>query len=267
MCYQSTKPLLEYPFETICVNSKTGIVPWDTTLPHKGTLNVDTYTAGKPWKEARRQHIMEVAYQLFSEKGIGEVTMPEIAQASGVSRATLYRYFNSKLDLVVAISTWTWSAYISTNNATITPEAFEHMSGAECLKFYLDSFVDLYRNHGALLRFNYDFNSYLHHDAGTPEQRQSYIDLMGQLHASFRVIYERGQRDGTLNADISEEAMFSGMIHIMLAAATRYAVGLVYVSEETSPESELNMLAELLLSRYTRQRGAPAEEMPEAWQP
>ena len=37
----------------------------------------------------------------------------------------------------------------------------------------------------------------------------------------------------------------------MLAAATRYAVGLVYISENTDPEKELVMLKRLLLLEYT----------------
>jgi hypothetical protein len=46
--------------------------------------------------------------------------------------------------------------------------------------------------------------------------------------------------------------MFSSSFHIMLAAATRYAVGLVVVYEDSNdPESELVMLEELLLSRFT----------------
>ena len=49
--------------------------------------------------------------------------------------------------------------------------------------------------------------------------------------------------------------MFSGLFHIMLAAVTRYAVGLVYISENSlNPENELIMLKELLLSRYASQK-------------
>ena len=49
--------------------------------------------------------------------------------------------------------------------------------------------------------------------------------------------------------------MFSSIFHIMLAAVTRYAVGLVVVYENSSqPESELVMLEEMMLSRFTREK-------------
>ena len=65
--------------------------------------------------------------------------------------------------------------------------------------------------------------------------------------AEIRDLYERGMRDGTLNAEIPEQTMFSSTFHIMLAAVTRYAAGLA-----GDHESELVMLGDLLLSRFTK---------------
>ncbi|MBQ6123752.1 MAG: TetR/AcrR family transcriptional regulator [Clostridia bacterium] len=219
---------------------------------------MNDYTAGKDWKLDRERHILESAFRLFSEKGIESVTMPEVAKASGVGRATLYRYFASKLDLVVAIGTWKWNEYIAHHDAFVPLETHESMTGAQYLRFYLDSFLDLYRNHRDILRFNYNFNSYLQHESGTEAQRQPYLQMVGILHERFHRLCERGRRDGTLRDDISETSMFSSSFHIMLAVITRYAVGLVYVPEkDTDPESELVMLEELLLSRFTHEASAP----------
>ena len=211
------------------------------------------YAADKPWKLAKAQRIMEAGYRLFSERGIEGVTMPEVAEAGGVSRATLFRYFATKLELVVAIGTWKWDEYIDGYDALLPQAEREAMTGAERMRLYLDSFLDLYRNHGDILRFNYNFNGYLAHEGGAPEQRQSYMSMVDALGAQFHEIYGLGVRDGTLRTDLSEASMFSSSFHIMLAAATRYAVGLVYVSDETDPEAELVMLEELLLSRYVRE--------------
>ena len=62
------------------------------------------YTAGKAWKIERKDHIMEEAFCLFSAKGIIPVTIPDVAKASGVGRATVYRYFPAKMDLVIAVA-------------------------------------------------------------------------------------------------------------------------------------------------------------------
>ncbi len=223
------------------------------SISRKGVLELKDYAAGKPWKLDKQQHIMKTAYELFSKSGIIPVTMADIAKASGVGRVTVFRYFTSKAELVIAVSTWKWREYIQAHQAALPPERLEKLTGAEYLRFYLDSFLDLYRSHPDLLRFNYDFNSFLRFEAGAAEQKQPYLQMVNALGARFHRLYARGLRDGTLRADISESTMFSASFHIMLAAATRYAVGLVVMYEDGyDPESELVLLEELLLSRFTK---------------
>ncbi len=86
-------------------------------------------------KAIRRQHAMETAFRLFAENGIDQVTMPDIAKESGVGRPSLYRYFSSKVDLVIAIGTTKWEEYIAAHNNTITQEERSRMTGAETLRW------------------------------------------------------------------------------------------------------------------------------------
>ena len=48
--------------------------------------------------------------------------------------------------------------------------------------------------------------------------------------------------------------MLSFTFHVMLAAVTRYAVGLVYVSEQADPEKDLCRLAKMLLREFTTEK-------------
>jgi AcrR family transcriptional regulator len=48
------------------------------------------------------ERILETAYELFSRRGIRDVGIDEIIERAGVAKATLYRHFASKDDLVVA---------------------------------------------------------------------------------------------------------------------------------------------------------------------
>jgi AcrR family transcriptional regulator len=50
---------------------------------------------------AAQRRLQEIALTLFEDRGFGEVTMQDIAQAGGVSESTLYRYFGTKEALVV----------------------------------------------------------------------------------------------------------------------------------------------------------------------
>ena len=213
---------------------------------------MNDYIAGKAWKQEKAQHIIEAGFTLFSERGIDLVFLPEIAEAGKVSKATLFRYFPTKTDLVIAIATWKWKEYIDWHNNLLKAEDFEKLTGAEYLKFFIDSFLELYRNHKDILRFNYNFNSFLSYSASTEAQKQPYTQMTDALGAQFHELYERGKRDDTINTEIPEPTMFSSVFHIMLAAVTRYAVGLAVVNE-SDPEQELVMLAEMMITKFTKQ--------------
>jgi AcrR family transcriptional regulator len=50
-----------------------------------------------------RERILTTAYRLFTRRGIRAVGNDEVIAASGVAKATLYRHFPSKNDLVLAV--------------------------------------------------------------------------------------------------------------------------------------------------------------------
>ncbi len=201
----------------------------------------------------KKNLLMQSGFRLFADRGIETVTMPEVGYMAGVPRATLYRYYSNKVDLVISVGAWTWKDYIENRQSSITDEDRERMTGAEMLRWYMDSFLDLFRNHPDILRFNYNFNSFMRNENPSEERRKPYLNAVEDLQQQLHHLYEKGVKDGTLRTDISEDAMLSSSFHIMLAAATRYAVGLIYVPEKgNDPESELVMLEELLLQRYIK---------------
>jgi AcrR family transcriptional regulator len=50
-----------------------------------------------------RQHIVDVADQLFNDRGCRAVGMDEIVRVAGLGKMTLYRHFPTKDDLVVGV--------------------------------------------------------------------------------------------------------------------------------------------------------------------
>ena len=54
----------------------------------------------KSEKDERREKIIDVAFRLFVDKKIESVTMGEIAKEAGVTKKTIYMYFESKEELL-----------------------------------------------------------------------------------------------------------------------------------------------------------------------
>jgi AcrR family transcriptional regulator len=53
--------------------------------------------------EYRQRQILDAALTVFSRKGYGEATIPDIAREAGVAVGTIYNYYESKRDLLVSI--------------------------------------------------------------------------------------------------------------------------------------------------------------------
>ena len=51
---------------------------------------------------ARRRQILDAAVALFSERGFARTSMSDVVRESGLSMGAVYRYFPSKVDLVIA---------------------------------------------------------------------------------------------------------------------------------------------------------------------
>jgi AcrR family transcriptional regulator len=68
---------------------------------------IERELAGHPHRrvprDLRRRHLLELATELFSERGFEAASMDELAQRAGVSKPVIYDQFGSKEGLVVAV--------------------------------------------------------------------------------------------------------------------------------------------------------------------
>ncbi|WP_280267037.1 TetR/AcrR family transcriptional regulator [Nocardia wallacei] len=56
--------------------------------------------------EQRREQIVEAAYEVFTEQGYRATTVSEIARRAGVGQGTVYRYFDSKVEILREVFDW-----------------------------------------------------------------------------------------------------------------------------------------------------------------
>jgi len=60
-------------------------------------------TEGAPAAGGQRQHILNTALSLMAQRGVAGTSMRDLAAATGLNVASLYHYFPSKQDLLVAV--------------------------------------------------------------------------------------------------------------------------------------------------------------------
>lgn len=75
---------------------------------------------------ARRQQILDAAAQVFSKVGYERATTREIAEAADLSEGTLYNYFKSKQELLIAIAR-AYADEVAADMAEVEGETLEEM--------------------------------------------------------------------------------------------------------------------------------------------
>ena len=199
-------------------------------------------------KEETNRRILDAGFCIFSEMSIDKVSMANVSNKAGIGIATLYRYYRTKPELVVAVGTHVWSNFIR----DYTPiRNDDKMTAVEELEFFLDSFLELYKNHKKLLCFNQFFNIYIRNEAVPKKALNSYNEMVDKLAIRFHRIYDKGENDKTLCTEMSEKAMFLSIVHLMLAAVTRYAIGLVYEKDSESYK-ELILLKNMIMREFSQ---------------
>ena len=112
--------------------------------------------------QERRKNIILVAFHLFCERGIEDVTLSEISHKAKVGEATVYRYFESKALLTLETFEKLWELLTEHANQEIkNVPGYWSMTGLEQVKIWLDSFWTFFLNKSDYILFSYEAVLYL----------------------------------------------------------------------------------------------------------
>ena len=153
--------------------------------------------------EDTRNLILERAEAVFVERGFFDARMKDIAESVGMSRHTLYRYFQNKIDLGMAIA-----GQILAAQGTAVSERLDALlvqtnrSGLERLKeFLLEDAVRLIGSADG--RFLAEFDAYFTTHRAPPDFRERFIEQGLIPPPSLQALIAQGQADGSLRNDLT----------------------------------------------------------------
>ena len=116
-----------------------------------------TRTAAPPDRTRQsitKRDILKASAVLFTERGYYAVGMPDIREASDISRATLYRHFSTKMDILAELTT------LAVDDGTELADALAEIASSETisedLRTWLSRYVGFHRRYGGVIRAWYD---------------------------------------------------------------------------------------------------------------
>ncbi len=151
--------------------------------------------------EETRTRILEKARTMFIETGLSAVQMQDVAKAVGISRASLYRYYEDKFDLAVGVLAVIWQELNDDWNKRSVAILARGKTALDRVSLYLKNFW-LSPRYGTELLYLAEFDAY-YSGARIPEnfpERVSAIFADGSTLPIERLLAE-GIADGSVRRD------------------------------------------------------------------
>ncbi|MEK4247795.1 TetR/AcrR family transcriptional regulator [Psychrobacillus sp. FSL K6-2684] len=201
-------------------------------------------------KQQRRQNIIQIAKDLFLEQGVQTVQMQDVATASGIGIATLFRYFPKKEYLMIAATN-----AITDEMATDIGQIIEQsITAYEKIEQILEYYMGIMKDPQLRLAKYFDsFDLYEKTAEESPEQYAEYLSARSNLARVLLTISEQGKQDGSLRPGIDLDVFVMTMVQnfsifTYKSSLTKHDTNL---STLLSADKQLLMMKDVFL-RYIR---------------
>lgn len=163
------------------------------------------------YKEIARNKIIQAAIKIFSKKGFHKSTMDEIAREVGVSKATLYTYFESKEEILKEI--WKLS-----NENILDPKTFKEYDCFEVLEEFYRMIVESPRLH-----LSFEITALSSQNKNIKEiNKESYETKL----ESLKLFLQDQQQKGTIRDDIDADVLAQIITALYTDVVTQLLIGI-----------------------------------------
>jgi AcrR family transcriptional regulator len=184
---------------------------------HHVSARVDAYTSVMPklWTETIETHRREVrdavlntTSALVAEHGLRSVTMSQIAEETGIGRATLYKYFPDVEEILRA-----WHERQITGHLEYLAEVRAQVGDAgERLEAVLEAYALISRESGG--HHDTEFAAFLHRDEQVARAQQ-------QVHVMIRDLLIDAAQTGDVRDDVTPDELASYCLHALAGASSQ----------------------------------------------
>ena len=187
-------------------------------------------------RENNKKLVTEKALECFIENGIEKTKVSDIARRSGLTERSIFRYFATKTDIVIAASFLYWEKAEKYTREALEKERRADLTGIEQIRVILYAYSSLLLADPRGIRFSLDaevalYNAGKYHEVliRAPEKYETYT---GPLAQALRV----GIADGTVDPKADVKTLYYNSYDSILGMMQRLTVGVPSVPElETAP--------------------------------
>ncbi|MBP0975323.1 MAG: TetR/AcrR family transcriptional regulator [Oscillospiraceae bacterium] len=194
-------------------------------------------------RSRRTELAVSISAKLFLERGIEAVKMTDIADASGIGVATLYRYFGTKTGITIEAMTYLWNQLKLMFSGIFESEVFLQQTGLKQLTDLMRMFTVLYDAHKDFMRLLSEFDLMLVREQVPKEALVNYERSIINFYPIFAKAYRTGIADGTVREVVDCQLFYVTFAHALLELCKKMVGGELLPSDHFEHATdEMNLL-------------------------
>lgn len=221
-------------------------------------MNGQVNETRKEKKDGRIHSIIECSFGLFSEYGIENISMNDIAAEAKIGVASLYRYFQTKEELAIEVAICAWNIEKAIFHKVFSSEEYRDMTGFEQLSELLEIFEEAMVSQRSFFSFVYYFDSFIKKEKVTSEKLSEYEQAIAETNSIVLNALTKGIEDGSITftgsqnkvlAQASVQEMFITMMHSLFCLAQKLSISgdLLDMDRSVAARKQIRILINIIL--------------------
>lgn len=198
-------------------------------------------------KEERKEHILRCALEIFMSQGLEQATMKDIADASEIGIATLFRYFPTKKQLIIDTAAILWEQEFM-QLPIYLPKDYEALKGIDQFQNLLEVFIFHYKKTPEVFRFLEQFDNYIANESVGFEQLVEVERIMLTLKEPITKAIQKGRQDGSIRPDFDIALFYMTSMHTMMSIIQKFILRgtIVHSDLEITGEAQIRLVIEMI---------------------
>ncbi len=197
----------------------------------------------------REDVVVESAAALFLYRGIASVRMTDIADASGVGVATLYRHFATKLRIALMAGTLMWRRFHASIRKMVESEAYAELDGMGRLSLLMGEYRNNYVAYPSFVSFLAELDHLIVTEGADEDLLVAYGEEVDSFYEAFEQAYLLGREDGSIAREVDFPVFYRTVAHAIMGVAEKISRGDVIPSDDFSKGAdELSYIVDMALN-------------------
>lgn len=176
-------------------------------------------------REQNKQLTIAKALELFLKNGVEQTTTKDIALAAGLTERSIYRYFETRADLILATSFLFWEQVSANAEQVVEEQFYQGMTGIEQIRIMLQFYSSMVLKHPEQVRYILQVESALYNAGVTLDIQARPPGRFDDSNSPLVRAIRAGLADGSVSPKVDVKELYYNTYDAILGVMQRQILG------------------------------------------